>query len=135
MSIFRHVSSCCKITYDNRSFARVGGGIILNWWNFWPKYLNVLGLNRNCPTFFIPTDSVQTIKSGYCRGGGGYMGIPVHHWWISVFWELVVDKSESFPFLRGTMLVGFDIQIVSFTNYVKTKITYAQIPIRLNNKG
>lgn len=39
-----------------------------------------------------------------------------------------------FSNLRRTMLLSFDNQIVSFTEYLKTKLTFAQIPICLNNR-
>lgn len=46
---------------------------------------------------------------------------------------IVYDKSF-FSNLRRTMLLSFDNQIVSFTEYLKTKLTFAQIPICLNNR-
>lgn len=43
-------------------------------------------------------------------------------------------KNPFFSNLRRAMLLSFDNQIVSFTEYLKTKLTFAQIPICLNNR-
>lgn len=98
--------------------------------------------------------SVQTIKISSQRlfgrgagtyhrflkwaGGGGKLvcfgsdGGGMHPWWVSgcyrnCLWQILSN-------LRRTMLLSFDNQIVSFTEYLKTKLTFAQIPICLNNR-
>lgn len=46
----------------------------------------------------------------------------------------IVYEKSFFSNLRRAMLLSFDNQIVSFTEYLKTKLTFAQIPICLNNR-
>lgn len=52
---------------------------------------------------------------------------------FKVLSELIMKK-PFFSNLRRTVLLCFDNEIVSFTEYLKTKLTFAQIPICLNNR-
>lgn len=98
--------------------------------------------------------SVQTIKISsqrlFGRGAGTYhrflkwagansfaLGVMVAGCILDGFQGvigIVYEKSFFFSNLRRAMLLSFDNQIVSFTEYLKTKLTFAQIPICLNNR-